>query len=70
MEEVLVIIKSKTTSDKCYIISFDSDIDGKVMSLEEGVRECFYRGMANIVIVDEKKQCFGASKKYILHAAV
>ncbi len=73
VEELLHIIQNISSSDKCYIIAFDYDIDGKEMSLKEGIRECFYRGMSTVLIVDEKtviikdEQYLGASHKYVLH---
>jgi rRNA-processing protein FCF1 len=73
IDDLISIIEKISKSNKCYIIAFDDDIDGKVMSLIDGIQECFYRGMATIIIIDEKtsiikaEQSFGASQKYILH---
>lgn len=72
-DDIISIIHNISKSNRCYIIAFDEDIDGKNTSLADGIKECFYRGMATINIIDEKtaiiksEQSFGASQKYILH---
>jgi len=73
VDDIVGKIHNISKSNKCYIIAFDEDIDGKNMSLADGIEACFYRGMATIIIIDEKtalikaEQSFGASQKYILH---
>lgn len=65
-------VKSLTNSNFGYIISYDSDIDKQIFSIENSIEEVFYRGMAQIIIFDEnicfikEEQEFHSPMKYIL----
>lgn len=65
-------IESLTSSNFGYVISYDSDIDKQIFSIESSIEEVFYRGMAQIIIFDKniclikEEQVFGSPMKYIL----
>lgn len=59
-------------TDKCYVISFFEDIDGKVMDKNEVLDTIIGRGMPSIVIFDdfviiETEQEQGPAMKYLLY---
>lgn len=72
-EELYQELRKLSSSKTGYILSLDERLDGRTFPLEQAVSECFYSGLAEIVILDEHtafvntEQVKGASEKYILH---
>lgn len=60
-----------TADDKCYIISWNSDIDGNWLNAEEALKKIIGYGMPSIAIFNdlviiETEQELGAATKYVL----
>ena len=60
-----------TADDKCYIISWNSGIDGNWLNAEEALKKIIGYGMPSIAIFNdlviiETEQELGAATKYVL----
>ena len=65
------LIKKYTNDKEGYLISWDSDIDGSILSIENALNEVIGKGMASIVVFSnviliETEQEQGAAIKYVL----
>lgn len=72
INQTIKSIQNLTNSKFGYIISYDNDIDKQVFSIENSIEKVFYRGMAQIIVFDDKvsfvkeEQSFGSPMKYVL----
>ena len=65
------LIKKYTKDKEGYLISWDSDIDGSILPIENALNEVIGKGMASIVVFSnviliETEQEQGAAIKYVL----
>lgn len=73
IQSLLEQIHLLSSSDTCYILSYENTYDGQSMSLRRAVEETFYNGTAVILVIDDKtavvkeEQMDGAPMRYILH---
>lgn len=72
-KEISLLIKKYTKEEQCYIISGDSDTDGKFMNCDEAIDCIIGNGMAAIMVfhnlaVIETEQEVGSAVKYILYS--
>lgn len=70
-QEELFELMRKNNQKKCYVISWDSDIDGTWLNLEAALEAAIGLGMPSILIFDdfaiiETEQEQGAACKYVL----
>ena len=73
-DELLELIQKKN-SDICYIISWDSDIDGEWMEAKDAFEKAIGYGMPSIIIFDdfvviETEQEQGAATKFVLDRSI
>lgn len=73
-EEILKLLRKYGAQKNCYVISSDSEIDGKTMTLDEALDTCHGLGMPSIIICIpdhlayiECEQEQGPADKYILY---
>lgn len=72
LEDTIKEIKELTKSKQGYIISYDSDLDMQTLPIDMSIEKCFFRGMSQIIVFDEKvcfikeEQVFDSPMKYIL----
>lgn len=71
VHELNALIKKYTQEKSCYLISWDSDIDGGFLEREKALNKIIGAGMASIMVfknllVIETEQEQGAAIKYVL----
>ena len=65
-------IKGKTSEERCYIISSDEEIDGKILKVDEALQRTIGFGMpsilifSDIAIIETEREDYGAAIKYLL----
>lgn len=71
--EIYRILKSYGAKDSCYVMSYNSLIDGRYMELEEALEVAVGFGMPSLIVCDpnklvyfEAEQVQGAPPRYIL----
>ncbi len=71
-ETIYEILKEKGAPDSCYVISIDSETDGKIMNLSKALLQEVGFGPVLISCIHgklayfEAEQCYGAPDRYLL----
>jgi len=71
--EIYRILKSYGASDSCYVLSYNSLIDGKYMELDKALKIAVGYGMPSLIVCESNKLAYfeaeqvqGAPPRYIL----